>query len=93
MQAAATTYITADEYDAAVAEAQRRAEEWITGIIKTYNVDVLMPGMLYVTAGSAGAPGVTIPIGRIGDTTRPAQAGRSLQRRRGVRAYSPGGAP
>lgn len=63
MQAAATTQITADEYEAAVAEAQRRAEAWITNITETHNIDVLIAGTLYTTAGSAGTPTINIPVG------------------------------
>lgn len=75
VQNAATTQVTADEYEAAVAEARRRAEAWINGIVKTYNVDVVIAGVLYTTAGSAGTPTINIPIGQGVDPATGASTG------------------
>lgn len=75
VQAAATTSITADEYDAAVDEARRRADAWITSITTDYNVDVLIVGRFYTTAGSAGTPTINIPAGQGTDPDTGAPSG------------------
>ncbi len=69
VEAAAATDITAEEYTAAVAEARARAEAWMTGVLQTYDVDVLMAGTFYANAGSAGVPALNIPIGMGADTS------------------------
>lgn len=61
---AASTDSTADQYAAAVAEAQARAEAWLTAVYEQYENDVLMYGTFYTTGGSAGVPVINIPIGR-----------------------------
>ncbi|HRW06078.1 MAG TPA: amidase family protein, partial [Caldilineaceae bacterium] len=61
---AASTDITADQYAEAVAEAQARAEAWLTAVYEQYGIDVLMVGTFYNTGGSAGVPAINIPIGR-----------------------------
>jgi len=64
VEAAAATTITAEQYAAAVAEAQARAAAWVTAVYQEYDIDVLMIGTFYTIGGSAGVPAINIPIGR-----------------------------
>ncbi|MCB0194719.1 MAG: LysM peptidoglycan-binding domain-containing protein [Anaerolineae bacterium] len=58
------TELTAEEQAQIVAEAQAYAEAWMTSIVETYDVDVLIAATLYAgNAGAAGVPALTIPAG------------------------------
>ncbi|MCB9100751.1 MAG: LysM peptidoglycan-binding domain-containing protein [Anaerolineales bacterium] len=58
------TELTAADQAQIVAEAQAYAEAWMTSLVETYDVDVLIAGTLYAgNAGAAGVPALTIPAG------------------------------
>ncbi|MCB0123825.1 MAG: META domain-containing protein, partial [Caldilineaceae bacterium] len=63
VESSAVTEVTAEEYEAAVAEARQRAAAWIEAVYAENAIDVLMPGILYTTGGAAGAPAINIPTG------------------------------
>ncbi|MCB0106526.1 MAG: hypothetical protein KDE53_11470, partial [Caldilineaceae bacterium] len=63
VESSAVTEVTAEEYEAAVAEARQRAEAWLEAVYAENAIDVLMPGILYTTGGAAGAPAISIPTG------------------------------
>jgi amidase len=67
VEASAKTDVTAEQYQQAVGEAQQCAEAWISGVLQTHKVDLLLAGTLYTTAGSAGTPTINIPTGRAAD--------------------------
>ena len=58
------TDITVEDQEQIVAEAQAYANAWITSIMETYGIDVLIAGIAYAgNAGAAGVPALTVPAG------------------------------
>jgi amidase len=69
VEGSAATTITTEEYAAAVAEARQVAEAWLTGVYQAYQVDVVLTGIFYTSAGPAGVPALNVPVGRSPDST------------------------
>ncbi len=72
VEGAATTTITAEQYQAARAGDRAVAEAWLSDVAKEYNVDVLLFGTNYANLGAAGVPALNIPTGRLEGSNEPA---------------------
>jgi amidase len=71
VEGAATTAITAEQYQAARAGDWALAEAWLSDVAKAYNVDVLLFGVNYTNLGAAGVPALNIPTGRLEGSNEP----------------------